>query len=366
MEAQLMGDLVKYFRELVNIPGLAGHEQRVCKYMADELSKMGLEPVSDVHGNCIAKIKGTAGSGPVMIFAHMDSLGFLVKHIDDKGFIKLERLGGIPEKVMPATKVVITSENGDDVNGVIGVKAHHITPPEEKYKVIPYGELYVDIGAKSKAEVLEMGIDIGCPVVYRPDFTELTGGRVQATTIDDRGGCAVLLALAAELVKEPPAADIYIVGTVQEEYNLRGAMMASRSVKPKAAIAIDCAPSGDTPDLKDVGGSVLGEGPVMTLYNFHGRGTLNGTLAHPAMVRLMKQASQASSINMQKAAYVGGLTDLAYLQLEGEGVIGIDMGFPMRYAHSPVELCDTGDMQNLVTLLNAAVRLIDNNTDWSR
>lgn len=361
-----MDNLIKYFKELVYIPGLAGHEQRVCDYMSSKLKDMGLEPFKDVHGNCIAKINGKLGLGPVMVFAHMDSLGFLVKHIDPDGFIKLERLGGIPEKILPSSRVTITAGNGRDISGVIGVKSHHITPPEEKYKVIPYAELYVDVGAKSRSNVLEMGIDIGCPVVYKPNFTELANGRVQATTIDDRGGCAVLLALAELLVNNPPAADIFIVGTVQEEYNLRGAMMASRSINPKAAIAIDCAPSGDTPDLKESGGGLLGEGPVMTLYNFHGRGTLNGTIAHPAMARLMKAASESSGIRLQKTVYVGGLTDLAYLQLEGKGVIGIDMGFPMRYSHSSVEVCDTKDMRELVTLLQSAVGLIDNNTQWSR
>lgn len=361
-----MNSLERYFKELVSIPGLAGHEQRVCEYMIKELNSMGLATYQDIHGNCIAKIKGKSNLGPIMVFAHMDSLGFFVKHIDQDGFLRLERLGGIPEKVLPATQLVITTENGMDINGVIGVKSHHLTPPEEKYRVSPYPELYVDIGAKNKADVLAMGIDVGSPVVYKPCYSQLANGRVQATTIDDRGGCAIVLKLAELLVNEQPVPDVYLVGTVQEEFNLRGAMMASRSIKPKAAIAIDCVPSGDTPDLKDKGGSILGQGPVMTLYNFHGRGTLNGTIAHPAMVRLIKKASGKSGIPLQKSVYVGGLTDMAYLQLEGEGVAGIDLGFPMRYSHSPVEVCDLRDMKQLTALIQTAINLIDEKTVWNK
>lgn len=354
--------------ELTNIAGLSGHEDAVRKYMEKEFMKAGFTSTTDVHGNCIVKIKGKKDTGgPVMIFAHMDSLGFLVKGITDEGYIRMERLGGIPEKVLPATDVVIKAENGHLINGVIGSKSHHITPPSEKYVVQPYSSLFIDVGANSKKEVLEMGIEIGCPIVYTPKFKKLANNFVQATALDDRAGCAVLLMLADYFTNNTPNTDIYIVATVQEEYNLRGAMMASRSFNPKAAICIDCAPGEDTPDLLETGGETkLGGGPVISKYNFHGRGTLNGTIAHPAMVRIIKEAASRSGIPLQNAAYIGALTDMAYLQLEGKGVIGIDIGFPIRYAHSPSEVCNMDDLVGLSKLLEAVVNSIDENTDWSR
>lgn len=356
-----------YLQKLVEIPGLSGHEQRVADYMGGVFREQGMDVTLDIYGNCIGSKKAAAeDADTLMIFAHMDSLGFVVNYIEPDGYIRLERLGGIPEKVLPATRVVITTKEGKYIDGVIGVKSHHVTPPEEKYVVDKYKDVFVDIGASSKQEALALGIDVGCPVVYKPYFQKMLNDRVAATAMDDRSGCAAVLELASRLAGKDLPLNLSLVGTAQEEYNLRGAMMAARTVKPRFAICIDCSPVGDTPDLRGRSDTRMGGGPVMTLYNFHGRGTLNGTIAHPAMVRAMEKASAQSGIKMQRAAYIGGLTDLSYLQLEGEGVIGIDMGFPMRYAHAPGEVCELGDIDLLVDILVEVIGCIADQEDWAR
>jgi len=296
----------------------------------------------------------------------MDSLGFLVRLIEPDGFLRIERLGGIPEKVLPATQVVVQTRNGDVVDGVIGVKQHHVTPPEEKYVVEKYMNLFVDIGAKSRQDVLDMGINVGSPIVYKPRFQKLMHNRVLMSTVDDRGGCAVVLELANLLKAGPHKCTIFLVGSVQEEYNLRGAMMAARTVKPDIAIAIDGGGSSDTPDLKGMGEVKCGEGPIISLYNFHGRGTLNGTIPHPAMVRLFEEAAERTGINLQRSAHIGGLTDLSYVQLEGQGVKCVDMGFPGRYTHSPCEFVDMEDLEKLSLLLADVLFDINAETDFSR
>ena len=356
-----------FLEEMVLAPGLAGFEKPVCRLMAEEFRRCGLDPVTDTLGNCMAEIRGTDPDAPtVMIFAHMDSLGFIVRYIEEDGFLRLERLGGIPEKALPSTEIQVGTRDGEWLEGVIGIKAHHVTPPEEKYIVDKYTSLFADLGAASREEVLALGIDVGSPVIYRPRFRKLLGTRVLGSFLDNRGGCAALMELAHRLTAHPRKATVWLVGTVLEEYNLRGAMVASRTVKPGAAICLDGGGCCDTPDLRGTGHVTMGRGPTMDLYNFHGRGTLNGTIPHPAMVRLAEAAAERTGVTLQRRAGIGGLTDMSYLELEGSGIPGIDLGFPMRYAHSPCEAADLADLEQLTVVVAAMADSLTGGTDFSR
>lgn len=354
-------------REMVLIPALAGAEQKMAAYMENKFNELGFETFIDTFGNCIAKVPGKDPDAPkVMVFGHMDQLGFMVRRIDPDGFLRLERLGGIPEKVLPATPVQVQCENGTMVEGLIGVKSHHVTPAEEKYKVDSYMNLYVDIGVSSREEAVALGIEVGAPVVYKPNYVKLQGNRAYGTSFDNRVSCSIVLDLAYRLKESPPDSTIYLVGSVQEEYNLRGAMMAARSVKPDVAIALDINIDGQTPDMLGKNDVKMGNGPVLSMYNFHGRGTLNGTIPHPAMVKLVKQVAKRENINLQFSASIGGLTDLAYVQLEGKGVVSVDIGIPARYTHTPVESCDLNDMQLTSDLVFAVVQEIKAETKFER
>lgn len=343
-------------KDLVLLPGLSGHEQRVARYLKGVLAPLADEVRVDQAGNLLATIQGTVPEAPrVMIFAHTDQLGFVVRKIESDGFLRLERLGGIPEKVLPGTPVLIETEEGGAVPGVIGNKAHHATPAEEKYTVTPYAQLYVDLGCASDTEVRRLGVEVGCPVVYEPRFRQLAGGRVTATSLDDRGGCAVLVELARRLAVKRPAATVHLVGSVQEEFNLRGAMLAAAALMPDLAISVDVMIAGDTPDLAGRSDLKLGEGPILGMYSFHGRGTLNGTIPHPALARLVREVAAAAGLSLQRSAALGILTDSAYVQLVGEGIPCVDLGFAARYTHTPVETCALSDLERLVDLLESVV-----------
>ena len=343
-------------RETCLIPALAGFEQKMAAYMQEKFEEMGYEVTIDLFGNCIAKVEGKDPEAePVMIFGHMDQLGFLVKYIEGNGFLRLERLGGIPEKVLPALEVQVQNREGKMFDGLIGVRSHHSTPPEEKYVVEKYPKLFVDIGATSREQVEELGITVGSPVVYAPKFKRLLGDVVSGTSMDNRIATSVVLELGYLFKDNPPDMPVYLVGTVQEEFNLRGAMMAARSIKPKFAIAIDVALDGGTPGSEGTTHVMLGQGPVISHYNFHGRGTLNGTIPHPAMVRLFERTAEEKGIAFQRYASIGMLTDMAYVQLEGTGVYGIDIGIPCRYTHTPVETCNLQDLETTAQLVFAAV-----------
>ena len=139
-----------------------------------------------------------------ILFAHLDTLGFIVRRIEANGFIQVDRLGGIPEKVLPALRLRIRTKDGQYVPAVIGNKAHHATAPEEKYKVDFVTSLYIDVGAESAEEVRAMGIDVGCPAIYEPYFCQV-GAHVSGTALDNRGGLLAMIVAAEALQQKPHA-----------------------------------------------------------------------------------------------------------------------------------------------------------------
>lgn len=361
-------ELKSVLKEFMLTSAPSGYESEMAYALKARLKPLCDEVRLDRLGNCIALIKGTGGGSlpRAMVFGHMDQLGFIVRKIEEDGFIQVDRLGGIPEKILPGLQVVIRSENGGWVDGVIGSKSHHATPPEEKYKVDPVTSLLIDIGAQSRSAVNVRGVFTGCPVVYRPAFTELMGGKIAGTAVDNRGACAALVKIAEDLSQNRPACDVYLVGTVWEEFNLRGAMMAARTIHPDLAISLDVVLSGDTHDLSSHYDDIMGNGPCVSLYSFHGRGTLNGTLPHEPMFRLAKQCAEHFNIPLQRFASLGILTDSAYLQLEEEGVAMLEMGFPARYTHTPVEVCNPADLESLAALVSHMMRAVDCNFSLNR
>lgn len=345
--------------DLMLTPGLSGHEGRVRRLLMAELRALGLETRTDMLGNLIATLDGDAGAPSVMLFTHMDQLGFVVRKVEHDGFIRIERLGGVPERALASQPVTICVGEGRDVAGVIANKSHHATTPDEKYRVVPYMDLYIDAGFSDRAEAEAAGVLIGTPVVYRPNVIELSDVRLAGTSVDDRAGCAVIVEVARSLFEIEARPTVHLVFSVQEEFNLRGALPAAQVLKPDIAIQLDLLLATDTPDMGYRGDVHLGGGPAMSLYSFHGRGTLNGTIPHPALVSHFEATSRFQGIHLQRSAHTGALTDSSYVQLVDGGVASIDLGFPMRYSHSSLEVCDLRDLEQLVRLLVAGIAGID-------
>lgn len=347
----LLGDL----KDLMMLPGLSGHEDRVRRWIAAELSAEGISSRSDRMGNLIVTFDGDTAAPAVMVFTHMDQLGFFVRKVEANGMIRVERMGGVPERALAGQAVLLCVGEGRDVPGVILNKAHHATQPDEKYHVLKTPELLIDTGLSSKQEVEAAGIRIGTPVVYQPRVLPLANGRIAGTSVDDRAGCAILMDLCRRLHGRTDGPTVHVVFSVQEEFNLRGALIAAQTLKPDIAVQIDLMLATDTPDMADRGDMALGQGPGISLYSFHGRGTLNGVIPHPSAVRWMEDTAAAAGIPLQRSAQVGVLTDLSYVQLVGEGVVSIDIGFPCRATHSALEVCDLADLVMVSDLLLAAL-----------
>ena len=353
MKERIRSDLLR----LMGIPGLSGHEDRV-RAAIRALLPTGAGPVrTDRVGNLVARFDGDPGGPAVLVFAHMDQLGFVVRRIDADGLLRVARLGGVPERAIAAQAVVV-SVPGADIPGVIASKSHHAVPPEEKAVAPRVADAFVDAGFATRAAAKAAGIAIGAPVVYRPAAIELANDRIAGASVDDRAGCAVLIELARTLAARTGGPTVHLAFSVQEEFNLRGAVVAARAVAPDIAIQIDLMLATDTPDMAGLGEMRLGGGPGMSLYSFHGRGTLNGVIPHPALARLMERTAAERGLKLQRSAQVGVLTDLSYVQTLGDGVASIDVGFPMRYSHSSLEVCDLDDLCGLAELLAGALERI--------
>jgi putative aminopeptidase FrvX len=350
--------LRKLTSDLMLIPGLSGHEDRVRRAIAKELDKLGLASKTDRLGNLFATIEGDPKLPSVMLFAHMDQLGFVVRKIEANGLIRVERLGGVPERALASQAVLLCVGEGRDVTGIIANKSHHATTPEEKYKVLPYAEIFIDAGLANADAVLEAGINIGTPV-YEPKVLALADGRIAGTSVDDRAACAVVIEVARALLQAKKKTTIHILFSVLEEFNLQGAVTAARKLAPDIAIQLDLILATDTPDMAARGDVKLGAGPAMSMYSFHGRGTLNGTIPHPALVDLFSSTAVQQKLSLQRSAHVGALTDSSYVQLLHEGIAAIDLGFPCRYTHSSLEVCDPADLAGLTQLLIAGITRID-------
>jgi putative aminopeptidase FrvX len=350
----LAGELRRTLGELMLLPGLSGHEGPVRRAVAQRLAALGLAPATDPLGNLHLTLPGDPGRPALMFLAHMDQLGFMVRKVEADGLLRLERVGGVPERALAAQAVAIyDAATGAMVPGVIGNKSHHATAPEERYAVLPCAALGVDAGFADAAAARAAGIAVGAPVVYLPRLLDLAGGRIAGTAVDDRAGCAVLLELARRFAGGAPAGPLHLVWSVQEEFNLRGALPLVRRLAPAAVVQVDLVLACDTPDMAERGEVRLGGGPAMSLYAFHGRGTLNGLIPHPALVRLAEVAAAEAGLPLQRSVHLGALTETAYLQLEGAGLPCLDLGFPMRYSHSALEVADLGDLWQLAELLAA-------------
>jgi putative aminopeptidase FrvX len=353
-------------RQMCHISALSGHEEHMIAYMKGEVARYLSDIRVDRLGNVIARMPGSDLNGPkVMLSAHMDELGFMVRKIEPSGFVRVTRVGGIPEKSLPAQRLVLRGSKGD-VFGVIGPKSHHLTPPEEKFKVTPIEDLYVDIGAHSRSEAEAMGIYPGAPVTYQGFFQEMPGGQFAGKALDNRAGCFVLLQVLRLLAEKKIPATVYFVASVQEEFNIRGVVPAAFAINPDMAIGLDVSVSCDTPDLEALADIKFGAGPVISHYTFHGRGTLCGLIPNPKLRQYVTDKAAQLNIPVQHSVFLGGLGETSYLTVAREGIPALDMAFPVRYTHAPIEVGSLPDMEQLIVLLVAVIEGIDSTLDLSR
>ncbi len=336
--------IVEYLKNLSKLSGISGREDNVRNYMAEEFKKYCENVEIDKFGNVIGKI----GKGKkVMIAAHIDEIGLMVKYIDDNGFLKFTKIGGIYDPTILNQKVVVHGNNGDLI-GVLGSKPPHRMKEEEKNKIIKYEDMFIDIGAESREEAEDMGVEIGTPVSFLVEVHDLGKNRLTGKAFDDRVGCAILLELARNLSKEDLDCELYLVGTVQEEVGLKGARVSAFKINPDIALAIDVTIAGDHPGIKKEDAPVeLGKGPVVDIADASGR----GLIAHPRVLKYIREIAIERDIKIQLEVGEGGTTDGTAIHLTREGITTGVISVPARYIHTPVEVIDKRDLEETYKLI---------------
>ncbi|MCR4855324.1 MAG: M20/M25/M40 family metallo-hydrolase [Erysipelotrichaceae bacterium] len=361
-------ELKKKLKEYMAIPRVSGYESQMAYALKRDLLRYTDDVRIDKVGNCIAVFEGSKKDAPVlMVFAHMDTIGFVIRRIDADGFIYVDRVGGVPEKVVAGTAVRVGSEDGNWYPGIFGTRAYHIMSNEEKAKADTLNDLFIDVGARSDQDLFDLGIQVGCPVAYGEAYHELLNDRISGSYIDAAAGLCNLIQIAGYLKDHRPKVTVCLVGTVWEEFSARGAMLANRSVKCDMAISILGPGAADTPDQRGKVSNVkMNHGVGITMFNFHGKGTLNGNIIHKGMFELLKKSAEESGIQIQRQAARGALSDTAYLALENDGVPCVDMGTPDRYSHSTLELIDVKDLKETGELLCHFIDRLDDDIKLDR
>lgn len=305
----------------------------------------------DTMGNLYAFRKGTDGTLPhVMLAAHMDEVGFIVRFAGEDGLLRIDCVGGVDPRCAVSKRVLVGEKA---VPGVIGVKAIHLMSEEERKKAPDIGHIFIDIGAKDKAEA-ERLCPPGSYATFESAYREFGDGLVKAKAIDDRVGCMILLDVLRE---SDYAGDITCVFTVQEEVGLRGAKIAAKRVMPDAAIIVDTTTANDmgmTDGHKQV--TRCGEGPALTI--------LDRRAIVPQRMRDMAlRAAEKNGIPVQMKRGARGGTDAGEIQLAGAGVPCLSIVIPCRYIHSPASVCSLRDIDAARKLTLAVLREFESRSD---
>jgi putative aminopeptidase FrvX len=341
--------LKENLEKLSNACGVTGREEEVRNLMLKLMKPYVDEIVVDKLENVIAIKKGKKSSPKVMLAAHMDEVGLMVKIINKEGFLQFAKMGGLDDRILLAQKVIVHTRKGP-LHGIIGSKPPHIQKEEERKKIVAYDKLFIDIGAESRENANAMGVKIGDPVAFDVKYAKIGKNVVIGKAFDDRVGCAIMIEILKQLGKT--ACTICAVGTVQEEVGLRGAGTSAFGIDPDVGIALDVTVAGDVPGVREFDTSVkMGKGPTLTVAD-------SGLITHPKVLRLLLDVAEENKIAYQLETGLLGSTDAARISLTRQGVPSGTVSVATRYIHSPVSMLNLKDAENAAKLTVAAIQKI--------
>ena len=345
---------VELLQKLADAPGPPGAEDPVRAIMVPIMKPLATQLTYDGMGSVIAQV-GTTGPR-IMIDAHMDELGGMVRRIAPNGTLTMQMLGGWLDQALVDQRWIILGSKGP-IHAITGIRDIHVVPAEDRGKIFPRDGLYLDIGAKDAAQAAAMGIEPGDPVVPDSPFTVMNGtDNYLGKGWDDRIGCAVLLEAMERMAKLPHANQLFFVATTQEEIGLRGAKTAADVVKPDIGLAIEGGIAGDTfaghPEETQV---KLGAGPGIFLYD-------SSSLPNRKLVSLVKKTSADKGIPLQLDLVQGYGDDSAMMQESNGGVPTVNFVVPVRYTHAHNGIVNRGDFDRMVDLMVAMLQQMDAKT----
>lgn len=344
-------DTTKLLQALADAPGPPGFEEPVRKIMVERMTPLAAKITYDGLGSVIA-VQGTTGPR-IMVDAHMDELGGVIRRITADGYLTMQMLGGWFDQALVDQRWTIIGSRGP-VHAVTGIRDIHIVPADERNKVFPRESLFLDVGAKSAAEVAAMGLEPGDPVAPDAPFEVLNGTQnYLGKGWDDRVGCAVLIAAMQKLSHATHPNQIFWVATVQEELGMRGAHTSSDLVKPDIGIAIEGGVTRDSPGVRpEEAQEILGGGPALFLYDF-------SDLPNRKFVALIKQVAKQKNIPLQTDLIQGYGDDSAEMQKSNGGAPTVNLVVPVRYTHAHNGVMNRGDFDKMVDLVVAILQSLD-------
>ena len=344
---------IQLLKKISETPGAPGYEQRIRAFVMEQVAPFVDDMYTDAMGNVITVKKGKEDK-KVMIAAHLDEIGFIVKYIDDDGFVRFHTLGGFDPKTLTAQRVIIHGEK--DIMGVMGCKPIHLMSAEERNKGMKITDYFIDTGM-SKEEV-EKYISVGDSITRERELIQM-GDCVNGKSLDNRVSVYILLEMLRELKDTEVPYDIYGVFSVQEEVGIRGAEVAAHQINPDFGFGLDVTIAFDIPGSSGHEKvTSLGDGTAIKIMD-------SSTICDYRMVRFLKKTANAHNIKWQPEILTGGGTDTAGVQRKGQnGSIAGALSIPTRHIHQSIEMSNIEDIRATIDLLTKAVLEI-NTYDWS-
>jgi putative aminopeptidase FrvX len=346
-------------RSLLTAHGPSGYETAPAAAWRAAAGKFSEDVSVDVMGTSLARVPGTVSDGlTVAIVGHIDEIGLIVTHIDDKGYLYFIGVGGWDAQILVGQRVEITTRDGV-VPGVVGRKPIHLLRDDDRKKAVELKDLHIDIGARDAEQAGGM-VRIGDVAVIAGEPVELSNDRVVSRSMDNRLGCYVALE-AARIVAEAggAAGDVVAVAAVQEETGFGGSRTVAYSLRPDVAIVVDVTHETDAPgvEVKELGAHAFGSGPVIE----------RGTIINPRVSELLVEAAEAEGIPFTLSASAARTgTDADAIHLSRGGVPTCTIGLPLRYMHSSVEMIQLDDVANAARLIAAFAQRLTADADLTR
>ncbi|MBI4538576.1 MAG: M42 family metallopeptidase [Gemmatimonadetes bacterium] len=347
-----------FLERLLNAPGPSGFEVRAARVWREEAQAIAEEVHADSHGNTAAVVN-PGGRPRLMLAGHIDEIGLMITHVDERGYLHFDEIGGWDAEVLVGQRVRVLARDRE-VPGVVGKKPIHLIKKEERDKASRVRDLWIDVGTLGADEVRAFGIRVGDPVVLDAPLLRLAGDRIVCRSVDDRVGAYVVLEALRRLAADRPSAAVMAVATVQEEisYHGGGAQTSAFALEPDVALVVDVTFSTDVPDVdkKELGDHRIGGGPVLT----------RGSAAHPLVFELLAEvAAEAGIEHTIQAAARSTRTDADVIRWTRSGVPTGLISIPNRYMHTPNEMVSVSDLDRAIRLIDAFARRLTPETDFT-
>jgi len=350
----------EFLFHLLETPSPTGFEMRGQQVWADWIKSYAPQVACDAYGSTWATLPGKS-ERIVMLEAHADEIGYMIKHIDEKGFLRIDRVGGSDAATARGRRLTILGDKGS-VSGIIGNTAIHLRRDEAGQEKAPaVHDLWVDVGASSSAEVASLGLRVGHPAIYQDGPMELAHKRLIGRALDNRIGSYMIAQVMKRLasIKKKPAFTVVCLNAVQEEIGGNGAMMATYRLKPDLCVCLDVTHATDTPGIDPIkfGSVKLGKGPTLS----------HGTANHPHVVQRLIDCAAKGKVPIQHEAssrFTGTDTDKIFHSREG--IPSALVSLPLRCMHSVVETAHLDDIKNTIELLTAFVTSLSEKDQFSQ